>query len=361
MMKTEIKEYSQTALALDDLKKRLSTVPDYSNTKGYAEGEEGRKELKGYRVALDKKRKELGAEARKHLELINGEAKRINNVIVGLENPFIEAKKAEDEKVERIKREEAEKEQRRVEAIESTIKWMRNLVFVNRTPVSIGESIKQVESIIPDDGSYDEFADAVSHVKSDVLIELNSMMDDAAKRVKEAARVADEAAKQKEQRKVLEAQQAEIDRQKAEQQAAADEEAEKLAKERADFEAEKEAAEKVKRIEAEKVAAAKRQEEIDAAIEKQKAEEAEAEKKRMAEETARIMADRDRFADDAVQLIVFSDTIKILVTNSKIELKTSEARSVLDGAMNLLMQAGNLIRSSDVVQSSDIKLEEDAA
>ncbi len=359
-MKTEIIEYSETALALDDLKKRLSTVPDYGTKKGYAEAEEGRKELKGYRVALDKKRKELGAEARKHLELINGEAKKINNVIVGLENPFIEAKKAEDEKAERIKREAAEKEQKRIEAIELKVKWIRDLVFVQRVTANISEAIKQAESVNPTDGSYDEFAEAVEHAKSAVLIELNSMLDDAVAQEEKSAQVAIEAAKQEEQRKELEVQQAGIDKQKAEQQAIADREAEKLAEERAVFEAEKAEAEKEKRIEAEKIAAAGRHEERDAAIEKQKADEIEAENKRNAEETARILADRDRFSDDEAELVEFANVI-LKTTIDVSLLSTTEAVDVAEIAKSALANIAENIVKSAVVQSQHVNPEEDAA
>jgi len=359
-MNNEIKEFNKTEAGLADLESKYSLVADVSTPDGYEENRKGLSELRSIRTSTDKMRKDLGADARNYIASVNGKAKAIIDRVVVLENPMKEAKKSEDEKAERILREEAEKEQRRVEAIESAIKWMRNLVFVNRTPVSIGESIKQVESIIPDDGSYDEFADAISHVKSDILIELNIMMDDAAKRVKEAARVADEAAKQKEQRKVLEAQQAEIDRQKAEQQAVADKEAEKLAEERAVFEAEKTRAEEAKLMEAEKIAAAERQKERDAAIEKQKAEEAEAEKKRNAEETACILADRDRFADDEAELVEFAN--EILKTTIDVSLlSTTEAVDVAEIAKSALASIAENIVKSAVVQSQHVKPEEDAA
>ncbi len=359
-MKTEITEYSETALALDDLKKRLSTVPDYSNAEGYAEGEEGRKELKGYRVALDKKRKELGAEARKHLELINGEAKKINNVIVGLENPFIEAKKAEDDKAERMRLEEAEKEQKRIESIEVDIRWMKDLVNCIQDVESIRFAINAAEKFDANEEKHQEFLEVIALAKEATLQELNKMLGLALAREEKAAQVAAEAVKQEAQRKELEAQQDEIDRQKAEQQAVADKEAEKLAKERADFEAEKAEAEKVKLAEVERIAAEERQKEHDAAIEKQKADEIEAEKKRNAEETARILADRERFSDDEAELVEFAN--KILKTTIDVSLlSTTEAVDVAEIAKSALASIAENIVKSAVVQSQHDKPGEDAA
>jgi len=104
----EIAEYSKTQAALNELAQRYKNVVfDVTKKEGMAMALKGRAEIRGYRVALEKKRVEIKAPALERCKLIDSEAKRITAELVALEDPIDE----------QIKKEEARKEEERLAVV----------------------------------------------------------------------------------------------------------------------------------------------------------------------------------------------------------------------------------------------------
>lgn len=98
---TEIAEYSQTASALSDLRHRfLGVAFNVSTTKGMDEAKKARQEVKGYRTALENKRKEIKAPALERCRLIDDEAKTITAALLEIEEPIDQQIKAEEARKE---------------------------------------------------------------------------------------------------------------------------------------------------------------------------------------------------------------------------------------------------------------------
>lgn len=121
----EIVEYNPTAIALTDLSDRFKgivfdvTIPD-----GMRAAKEARNEIRSYRTALEKKRKELKEPALRRAKLIDEEAKLLTERIVALEQPIAQQIEAEEQRVENEKRAREEAEQRRVQEI---IGWINDI------------------------------------------------------------------------------------------------------------------------------------------------------------------------------------------------------------------------------------------
>ena len=351
-MTTQIKEYSKTEAALAELAEKYSVVPDYKTEDGYKEGEVGRKELKGYRVSLDKKRKELGEKARTHLNLVNSEAKPIHEALVKLEQPFIDAKKGADEAEQRIKDEELAKEETRIREIEVKIAFIKNSVNCPRTVNDISEIISNVNKVDTEDG-FDEFSDAATLAKEDVIKQLEGMLLEAEEQEKQAELVKAEAIKQEEERKKLEEARAEIDRYKAEVEAEKQKVADEIlaiekAKEEevARIQFEKDEEERKKIEEGERIA----REEIEA---EQIAYKAAMEKERKEEEAKRIKEDRERFNTDAVELMKVKEGFGSMINSLQKLRMSSETETVdlIDAIVEALNQAKVLIEASPIYKS----------
>ena len=113
-MTTEIVEYSKTEAALSELaSKYKGVVFDVTTREGMQTAVKGRAELRGFRVALEKTRKEIKEPALRRTQLIDSEARRITAVISALEDPIDAQIKKEEERKEwerlRPEREAAEK------------------------------------------------------------------------------------------------------------------------------------------------------------------------------------------------------------------------------------------------------------
>ena len=356
-MTTQIKEYSTVEAALAELEKNYAITNEdaikmYSTPEGIEEGERRRKEIKGYRVSLEKKRKNLGEEARKHLNLVNSEAKPIHVVLVVIESPYIAAKKYVEDEEQRIKDEELEKETARIEGITEKIGKIKNAIYCSLNTQAISSVISDIVNINPEDG-FDEFSDAATLAKEDVLKQLEGMLLEAEEQEKQAELVKAEAIKQEEERKKLEEARAEIDRYKAEVEA----EKQKVADEILAIEKAKE--EEVARIQFEKDEEERKRieegeriarEEIEA---EQIAYKAAMEKERKEEEAKRIKEDRERFNTDAVELMKVKDGFGSMINSLQKLRMSSETETVdlIDAIVEALNQAKVLIEASPIYKS----------
>ena len=97
-MSTSIVEYSETEASLATLaQKYKGVVFDVTVAEGMRAAKESRKELAGYRIALEKTRVAIKAPALKRTQEIDTEARRISTAIAALEDP-IEAQIYNEEK-----------------------------------------------------------------------------------------------------------------------------------------------------------------------------------------------------------------------------------------------------------------------
>lgn len=112
-MTTAIVEYSKTDAALADLAQRYKGVVfDVTAREGMHTAVKGRAELRTYRVALEKTRKEIKAPALERCQLIDAEARRITAELAALEDPIDsqikkEEQRKEDERMAVVRAEDA--------------------------------------------------------------------------------------------------------------------------------------------------------------------------------------------------------------------------------------------------------------
>jgi hypothetical protein len=111
---TGITEYNPITAALAQLKGRYhQVVYDISTTKGMKDALAARAEIRGYRVSLEAKRKEIKAPALERCRAIDSVAKKINEELVAIEEPIdLQIKAEERRKQEERERKEMEERER---------------------------------------------------------------------------------------------------------------------------------------------------------------------------------------------------------------------------------------------------------
>ena len=140
---TRIPEYNETAVALADLKTRYAAVVfDVSTGKGMTQAKEARAELRGYRLALEAKRKEIKEPALTRCREIDSEAKRITAELESMESPIDATIKAEEQRKER---EKAEREAAEAERVRVQTEWFD---AVKAMPfAAMGRTVAEIEAI----------------------------------------------------------------------------------------------------------------------------------------------------------------------------------------------------------------------
>ena len=115
-MATPIVEYNVSNAAIAELKSKYGGLTA-DTPQGYEDVKTALKEVSGYRIAVENKRKELKADALEYGRKVDAEAKRIQALIAEVEEPLkLEKKKVDDEK-DRIAREKVEAERRELERL----------------------------------------------------------------------------------------------------------------------------------------------------------------------------------------------------------------------------------------------------
>ena len=116
--KFQIAEYNVTASAMAELRSRVEkTVYEVSTKSGMAAALKDRAEVRGLRIALEKKRVEIKAPALERARLIDAEAKTLTAELESLEKPIDAQIKAEESRIEAEKQARILAEQNRVKAI----------------------------------------------------------------------------------------------------------------------------------------------------------------------------------------------------------------------------------------------------
>lgn len=125
---TTVPEYSQTAVGLAELSRRLKgLVFDVTTKQGMKQAKEARAEARKLRTTLEAKRKEIKAPALERCRQIDEEAKRITGEIVALEEPIALQIENEEARAEAERLAELKKEQDRVDGHKARIQFYRDL------------------------------------------------------------------------------------------------------------------------------------------------------------------------------------------------------------------------------------------
>ena len=188
---TEIAEYSQTAAALSDLRHRfLGVAFNVSTTKGMDEAKKARQEVKGYRTALENKRKEIKAPALERCRLIDDEAKTITAALLELEEPIDQQIKAEEARKEAEKAAKAEADRLRIARHQAVIQYLRGIPadVATASPEKIASEIAQLEEL-DITTSLEEFQGQAQQAKDETLAKLRDMHAAAVAHEAEQARI----------------------------------------------------------------------------------------------------------------------------------------------------------------------------
>lgn len=246
----QIVEYSETAQALASLRQRYgSVVFDVSDKKQLAQAKEARAEIKGYRVALEKKRKDLKASVLERGRLIDGEAKQIETALLALEEPIDDTIKAEE-------RRKAEAEERRVAGIRLLVDEIKALPgsMLKATAAELALKLEHARSFRPAPEVFAEFVEAATLANESTISQLETLHRAAVEREAEALRQAQE-------RERLDRERAELEQRQAEQRKREEEDEARRREAREREEAE--LAERRRKVQEEedRIAAAKREQE----------------------------------------------------------------------------------------------------
>ena len=261
----EVIEYGITDAALAELKGKYSNVPDVSTKKGYALAKAGISEVRTLRTSVEKKRKELKADALDYGRKVDAAAKKITDALLAIEAPMKDAKKAIDDEQVRIEEEARQAEINRIEEIQGRIADIHKFGegLLNANSELIQKSIDALNNTVISEKYFGEYCEAAEDaIKATQEILISALNE----------------------RKAFEDQQAENERVRKEQEA----EAKRLAEQQAEIDRQKQADADKRRAEQEE--ARKKQEEAQAEIDRQR-EEVEAEKRK--QQQAKLDAERE--------------------------------------------------------------------
>jgi colicin import membrane protein len=212
-MSTSIQEYSVTDAALGELRQRYQGATyEVQTDAGMKAAKEARAELRGYRVDLEKLRKDIKAPALARCQQIDSEARRITQQLRMLEDPIDKAISQEEGRREakRRAREEAaaraaaEKQAKVDAAIAAICAPVLGLVGKSSNEILAHINATQaIDTSAPEYGPPQEvvetrfgsemhsFVDRASVAKIDTLTKLQRLYDDAVKRESDRARLAE--------------------------------------------------------------------------------------------------------------------------------------------------------------------------
>lgn len=185
----QVAEYKPTAVALKKLTDTYGgLVFEVTTTKGMNEAKAARKEVRGYRTALESKRKAIKAPALQRCRDIDDEAKTITAALRKLEDPIDKQIKAEEQRKEREKEEADRKERERVAKIRADIDSIKlgpgNLIGQPFAELQAAAHDLRMQPIGED--RFAEFTQEALAAKQQAMQQLGSMID-AAKAQEELA------------------------------------------------------------------------------------------------------------------------------------------------------------------------------
>ena len=306
---TDVAEYDPIASGLADLRKEAATEWNLETVEGDKAARKFRASCVTLRTSLTKAAKDLKKPHQDKVKLLGAEHDRLIELIKEIEKPVDEKIKAVEVRKEQEREAKRAAEQKRVEAILSQIREMRELPesCVGQHSQFIKDTIGDHRAVVIND-AYAEFQDRAKTVHEQVSERLASLLESALASEQAAAELAKQQAELKreqeaaaEERRKAEVAQAERDRIAREQQDAIDQANAKIERERQDLEEAKAAQARREQEEQDRIAqeklARERAEADRIAAEKQKAIDAAAEKKRLTDEKKAQKAEAARLAE----------------------------------------------------------------
>lgn len=177
--RTEIAVYSKTESALVELRNKYEAmVWDATTTKGMSAAKEARSELRGYRVELEKTRKQEKEESLVYGRLVDAEAKRITAELSKLEDPIDALIKAEEQRKADEKANKERIERERIATIRAKIdnisRWP--LRCIGMSSEKLNEQVISLSETLITDDIYMELKDEALKVWSESDLQLRSML-----------------------------------------------------------------------------------------------------------------------------------------------------------------------------------------
>jgi len=283
---------------------------DMNEPEQYAMVRDGERDLKALRLAVEKRRKDLKAASIDYGRKVDSKAKEIIAPMEVVEKQLNNLRTAFDTRAEVARREEAEKEQRRIDDIAARIAGIRNCAgAMLQQPCSIiAAKIKEYEQ--NDLSIFAEFAEDAELVLRESVVSLRELL---------GMKQAKEQAEQNEKAR-LEAQLAEDERRKVEQEEVRKQQAETqrlLNAQQAEIEAAKRRLAQEEEERQRKIAEENRQKEVEKEAERQRELKAKREVAEKEQEEKRIAAEKER-----IVAIVEEVTVSFLETgffNSRVK------------------------------------------
>lgn len=185
---TELIEYNITDVAIQALDEKYQGM-GITDGKSYKAVVDGIGEIRAYRVQVEAKRKELKADALAFGRKVDGEAKRITELLVPIEYRLKSIKKVEDDRKAAIKAEKERIEQERVDSIQVKI------IKIISMGANLGNlNVDQLNTLISDifdvditSEEYQEYDIHAQQAKDDALEATKSALVERAKLDQEAA------------------------------------------------------------------------------------------------------------------------------------------------------------------------------
>ena len=189
---TTIQEYSAIDAAVATLRhKHGGKLFDVTTTDGMKEARAARREVKEFRVELEKLRKQIKAPALERCQMIDSEAKRITSALVEIESPIDDQIKAEENRIREEKEAAERAERERVQAIRDRIGK-----FDEALSACVGATSEKIRSILAwvrdeslSDIDFAEYTDEVHQKRSDAMTRIERALDDAERNEREAERL----------------------------------------------------------------------------------------------------------------------------------------------------------------------------
>lgn len=337
--------FDVTEAGLSALESKYAIVPDVRDKDGYELCRIGIGELRGLRVGVDKRRKELKADALEYCNRVESTAKGITARIVALEEPMKTAKQIVDAEIEAEKEARRNAELNRINAIRAAIEGIKRMavMFPGDGADEVKAAYNALMAMEVTESVFHELTEEATTAKTETMALLDAMME----RIAEQERIAEEIRIENERVRLEQA--AEREKQKADREKLAAEKAamdaelaaqrEAIAAERAEIAQKQREIEQAQRIEQERIDAENRA--IQASIEaaEREARQAIAERERLAQEAmdaeiaeqARAIAEQqERARIEADELRHAAAKIEIIDALLKYGCKSSNAETLAD-------------------------------
>lgn len=216
---TKITEYSKTDAALAELRKTYATVVyDFTKPGEMQRALKDRAHVRGYRIDLEKTRKQLKEDVLVRGRLIDGEAHRIEAELRKLEDPIDAQIKAEEQRKEEERLAKERAEQERVAGLQRRIAEIGELAAnaVGLPSAEVAKVLDQARAIEITEEAFGEFEASASAAKRKAVLTLEQLHA--------GALATEEAAERERVRRIEEDARLAREREELERQRAADEE-----------------------------------------------------------------------------------------------------------------------------------------